>query len=282
MEWPPKPSQAHFSQLTHDAKGRIWYTCTPQRSEKFGVIDGNQRILVDAQSLKFGPQPGLYLSVLYPIGDGTKVLAVDDQCVGGVLDVADGRIVSVEQTPVIVGDTPTGWRHNVLRDHVGQVWVMTLRRSENTEFIGHGGRSQCLGTDGQLRETHDGWLMLEDHEHGLWYFLSDPPRESAIVRHDSSGQAARLDIPGLRGILAEASDGTVWSMTSEELIRLKHSETQIEVVARHSLPDNVIDGVRCDLAGGVWLTRTPAIGSYHTEIEVRELIRFSTSPSMPR
>ena len=277
LDWPPRPSRGRSHHLVKDAKGRIWWAGWPQAGMPWGVIDSGRSIRADAASLKDGPQEKLSLAVLYPIGDGTKILAVDELCVGCVVDVEHGQIVSVEPSPVVVGEygNGSGWGHNVLRDHSGRVWIMTSRRSEHTSFVGHGGRSQCLGTDGKLLATHDGWLMLEDHEQGLWFLLVDSsPIESAIVRHDSSGQIARLEIPGLRGWLAEGPEGTVWAMTLQELIQLKHSEQRLDIVARHTLPDKVRDGVWCDPFGGVWFTRNLASSKLH--LRVQELIRVST------
>lgn len=107
-----------------------------------------------------------------------------------------------------------------------------------------------------LSPIGDGTKMLEDREQGRWFMLVDSsPPESAIVRHDSSGKIARLEIPGLRGSLAEGPEGTVWAMTSQELIQLKHSEQRLDIVVRYALPDKVRDGVWCDPFGGVWFTR---------------------------
>jgi hypothetical protein len=206
------------------------------------------------------------------------MLAVDEWSAGCLVDVHDGRIVSVEPSPVVGGGygTANGWGHNVVRDHLKRVWIMTSRRSEHSSFVGHGGRSQCLDTDGRLLATHDGWLVLEDREQGLWFMLVDSsPLESAVVRHDSSGQITRLEIPGLRGWLAEGQERTVWAMTLQELIQIKHSEQRLDIVARHALPDNVRDGVRCDPFGGVWFTRN--LASSNLQLRVQELIRVSTS-----
>ena len=278
LDSPPRPSLGRSYHLIKDAKGRIWWAGWPQAGMPWGVVVGGEPIRADATSLQDGPQEKLSLAVLYPIGDGTKMLAVDEQCVGCVVDVHDGRIVSVEPSPVVVGNygNGSGWGHNVLRDHMGRVWIMTSRRSEHSFFVGHGGRSQCLDTDGELLATHDGWLMLEDREYGLWFMLVDSsPLESAVVRHDSSGQITRLEIPGLRGWLAEGPGETVWAMTSQELIQLNHSEQRLDIVARHALPDKVRDGVWCDPFGGVWFTRNLASASLH--LRVQELIRVSTN-----
>ena len=278
LDSPPRSGRGRSYHLAKDAKGRLWWAGWPQAGMPWGVVVGGQSIRADAASLKDGPQERLSLAVLYPIGDGTKVLAVDELCAGCVVDVNDGRIVSVEPSPVVVGEygNGSGWGHNVLRDHSGRVWIMTSRRSEHSSFVGHGGRSQCVGPDGKLLATHDGWLMLEDNEQGLWFLLVDSsPMESAIVRHDSDGQIARLEIPGLSGWLAEGPEGTVWAMTLQELIQLKHSEQRLDIVARHALPDNVHDGVWCDPFGGVWFTRN--VISSDPRFRVQELIRLSTT-----
>jgi len=258
LAWPPLPSINFYHHLVKDAEGRIWWG---HWCHEWGVVDGSTAIDGKTAPATVGPNRNQVLSVLYPIGNGSEVLAGDEAGAATVLTVRNGRVVSVGQSPVRVDNRPPeGWRHNVLRDRRGRVWVM------------NGRDSRAIGLDGKLVAEHDGWLMLEDRFGGLW-FKRTMSRDKAIVRLTPDGAEAVLPLADVaeNACFAEAPDGTVWTLTLSELIRVKAHNGKLSIVERYAVPVAAWDHVWCDAAGRIWM--------YHgVDGPYQELIRFATHP----
>ena len=258
LAWPPLPSINFYDHLVKDAEGRIWWG---HWSHEWGMVDGPTAIDSKTAPVTLGPNRNQVLSVLYPIRNGSEVLAGDEAGAAAVLTVRNGRVVSVGQSPVRVDNRPHEcWRHNVLRDRQGRVWVM------------NGRKSQAIGLDGKLVAEHDGWLLLEDRFGGLW-FKRTMSRDKAIVRLTPDDAEAELPLADVaeNACFTEAPDGTVWTLTLSELIRVKAQNGKLSIVERYAVPVAAWDHVWCDAVGRVWM--------YHgVDRPYRELIRFATNP----
>ena len=262
LPYPPQPSARFYHHLMSDPKGRIWWA---HWFHGWGVVENGKAIDGKASSLDIGPNRERVLSVLTPIGDGTRVLAGDEDGRATIVDVVEGRIVKCGDSPVRVSERPPdGWRRNVFRDSRDRVWVMAQNGSE------------AIGPTGERVASHKGWLSLEDRQHGLWFNVRQGYRAS-VVRVATDGHEARLEIPDLHehASMAQAPDGTVWALTDASLIRIRDDGQQLSVVERYRLRIGWPDHIWCDPAGRVWhLHHDPEDGTR------RYLIRYATASTL--
>jgi hypothetical protein len=262
VSYPPSPADNFYHHLVKDAKGRIWWASW---FHKWGVVDGKKQIDGNSSGIAVGPGRERVLSVVAPIGDGTKLLVGDEDGAAAIVQLVDGRIAKLADSPVRVDDRPpAGWRSNVLRDRMGRVWIMTQNRS------------QAIGPKGDRVASHAGWLTLEDSEGGLWFNERRHPT-AFIVRLAADGREARLEVPNLleRASMAEAPDASVWALTGSQLIRIAFSGEKLEIVESYTLPISYLDHLWCDRSGRVW--------HWHykdSEPGVRTLICYPTSKAI--
>jgi len=269
LPYPPAASANYYHHLVKDAAGRIWWA---NWEKPWGVVDGATALRGEDAEFELGRAHQAVFSVLHPVGDGTRLLAGDERGVSAVVAVQNGRIVSLGPAPVRMGHRPpTNWRRNVLRDSAGRIWVMTNRRTEHSGINAVGGISQAIDSQGNLVATEDGWLMLEDRHKSLWFKLVGWPKK-VIVRQDPSGRTASLEVPGLVDIapFAEAPDGTVWALTSSDLIRLAADGERLSIVSAYPVAASAPGNIWCDAQGRVWLVRGRSPSSY-------ELVCFAPS-----
>ena len=257
LAYPPVTGMNFYSHLVKDAHGRIswahWY-------HKWVMVDGDRVIDVTKSDLKLGPARKRVLGVLMPLGNGTRVLACDEDGAAAIIDVVDGRIVKVADSPVSLRNRPTeGWRSNVLRDSEGWVWIMT------------GTKSVAVGEDGKAAASIKGWLMLEDRDGGRWF--NEPSANSAFIVRVTPADRTRLEVPALLGLasMTEAPDGTVWALTSSSLIRVKADGEKLAVVENYPLRISYEDHIWCDRQGRVWHLHRQNSGK-------RQLVRYATTP----
>ena len=211
-------------------------------------------------------------SVFYPVGDGSRLLIGDELGGSAIVTVADGRIVSRGPAPVKMGDRPPGnWQRNVLRDSSAKLWVMTNWQTEHSMINAVGGISQAIDSRGKLVATHDGWLMLEDRRKGLWFKLAGWNEKRDRASRPQRPEAS-LEVPGLTDAapFAEAPDGTVWTLTSSDLIRLAADGRHLSVVATYPMACSRSENICCDPRGRVWVEQGNS--------SFRELAYLATPP----
>ncbi|MGA2256292.1 MAG: hypothetical protein ABSG53_16710, partial [Thermoguttaceae bacterium] len=274
LPYPPQQDMDHYHHLVKDAKGRIWWA---KWSEGWGIVDGKRAIRGEMDDLK-KTVPGGRFTVLYPIGDGTRVLlgfqAFRDGA-SGVYSVEKGRIVRLTDSPVKVVALSSVYPQTTAQaDSSGRVWVMRDRDKPGPGLLRP--VSQAIDSEGTPAATHRGWLVLEDGQKGLW-FRQARSGPDCIMRLDADRRDARLEVPNLTeaASFAEAPDGSVWTLTRTELIRLKAEGDRLSIVERYPASVHDSDRVWCDRDGRVWMVHT-TIGE---GTPFTELIRFATTKS---
>jgi hypothetical protein len=108
-----------------------------------------------------------------------------------------------------------------------------------------------------------------------------------VLYRDAAGNETSFEVPNISkgASFAEAPDGSVWTLTDSELIRIRAEAGRLSIVERY--PVNVLDADRvfCDREGRVWMVHTTVPNltgmpeSRNGESAVyTELIRFATRP----
>ncbi len=278
LRYPPQDNIDYGHQLLKDAAGRIWWARWPAG---WGVVDGTTAIRGEMDDVMKRDRVNPF-SLLYPIGDGTRVLLGPYGDIGpsGVYGVEKGRIARLADPPVSGIALP--WVHpptTIARtDSSGRAWVM--RFDDKLGPI-----SQAIDSRGKLAATHRGWLVFEDRKKGLWFRQALWSKYTkafgpdCIMRLDADGRDAALDVPDLTAAspLAEAPDGSAWTLTDSELIRIRAGDGRLSIVERYAMHVKDSDRLWCDSDGRVWMVHetTSSEGPPYTE-----LIRFATKTSL--
>ncbi len=131
-----------------------------------------------------------------------------------------------------------------------------------------GGDSQ-----GKISATHPGWLILEDRDKGLWF---KQPRPPSVLRMDARGGNAMLALPNLLrdANFAESPDGSVWTLTNAELIRVRATGDRLSIVERYPVSVGQQDQEYCGRDGRVWVSHL----AFGDRAPYWELIQFATAP----
>ncbi|HYT94752.1 MAG TPA: hypothetical protein VEL76_38905, partial [Gemmataceae bacterium] len=257
---PPQPSIPAYSHLIKDGKGRFWWA---NWEHDWGVVDGGKLIDGKAAKLGIGPKSGgRRFVILTPIGAGGRVLAVDDSGATAILDVMDGHLVKLADAPKTHFDDHHYRRQRPLHDGAGRVWL-----------VGYIGGSVAIDADGKIAARHAGKLLLEDSRRGLWFQVASN-RTTSLVRLDPAGRELRLAVPDLleSAPLAEAPDGTLWTLTTSHLVRLRAEAERLKVVERYPLRVSARDTLWCDGLGRVWHLHEP----WSSGRQERHLICYAT------
>jgi ligand-binding sensor domain-containing protein len=275
LPYPPRQNLDRYHHLVKDAKGRIWWA---SGRWGWGVVDGKTAIRGEMDDLNQKVRGGRF-TLLYPIGDGTRVLMGFQAFAGGVsgvYDVANDRMVRLADSPVnIVQLSSAHWQPTARADSSGRVWVMRDRQRPGPGVLQP--VSQAIDLTGKAGATHEGWLVLEDRQKGLW-FRRVQHGPDCILRLDASGRDAELQVPNLTHAtsFAEAPDGSVWTLTHDGLIRVRVEGNRLAIAEQYPMAVQEGDSLWCDREGRVWMAHTTvsmAGGGVHTE-----LIRFATKP----
>jgi hypothetical protein len=288
LPYPPVENVDRPEHLIRDAKGRIWWTESPgprgSPTTRWGVVDSEQAIRGDMSGL--GLNGAGQFTMLWPISDGSRVLVACDtrqQSVSGVFGVENGRITRLGDSPVpVVLPSSVYPQITALCDSLGRTW---FKRDRDRPGPGKIVRvSQAVDTQGRPGVIHEGWLMLEDSKKGLWFKPSWVGPQK-IVRLDAGGHEATLEVSGIAdsACLAEAPDGTIWTLTGTELIRIRAEANRLTIVERYPVPMQGSDRLWCDREGRVWMVHAtipqtvPHLGR-RQETSSIELIRLATQP----
>ena len=278
LPYPPYQDVDQNAHLVKDAKGRIWWA---KGHESWGVVDGKTAIRGEMADLLEKVPQGRF-TVVYPIGDGARVLVgfqAFKEGASGVYGVENGRIVRLAESPVrVVGPSSVYPQTTAQCDSAGRVWIMRDRENPGPAWIRP--VSQMIDPRGKSGPTHSGWLMLEDRNKGLW-FKQASLRPESVARLDASGHDTTLEVPNLTNAtsFAEAPDGSVWTLTHTELIRLHANANQLSITERYPTPVQDSDRVWCDREGRVWMVHTTVpTGVPGQDRPYTELIRFATKP----
>ena len=278
LRYPPQDNIDYGHQLLKDAAGRIWWARWPAG---WGVVDGTTAIRGEMDDVMKRDRVNPF-SLLYPIGDGTRVLLGPYGDIGpsGVYGVEKGRIARLADPPVraspCLGFIP---RQPLLGPTVRDV------HGSCGSTTSWDRSARAIDSRGKLAATHRGWLVFEDRKKGLWFRQALWSKYTkafgpdCIMRLDADGRDAALDVPDLTAAspLAEAPDGSAWTLTDSELIRIRAGDGRLSIVERYAMHVKDSDRLWCDSDGRVWMVHetTSSEGPPYTE-----LIRFATKTSL--
>jgi hypothetical protein len=278
LPYPPHPCANRGFHLAKDAQGRIWW----MEAEDWGVVDGKTAIRGNRTD-QLANVPGALLKLLYPLGDGGRVLlgvqremqgSVPAECAAAVFAVRDGRLAKLADSDVsllplhVFASQPVA-----LTDNQGRAWINSGGDAKKPRWLIS--QSHAVDSQGKVVLSHPGWAMLEDRNKGLW-FKQLWPGPAAVLRREANGRDATAVLPNLLpdANFAEAPDGSVWTLTRTELVHLAASGDHLSVVERYPVPVGQQDQVFCARDGRVWMLHLVLTkGAPYWEV-----IQFATAP----
>jgi hypothetical protein len=202
------------------------------------------RVLVDRLGIR---------GLLAPVGDGSRVFLANADGPRGLLAIDDGRIVLTAPSPLPPnparddGSTPF-----TILDSRGCLWFCDRNRTH------------AITPQGEYALSVEGTILLADRAGGHW-FTDQRSSDAWLVRRAPDERLATSDVLERHFTLeslAEAPDGTVWTLTATELLRLRAGTTTIAIVERYPMCGG--GTLWCDTAGRVWRKHGSRLVRYAT------------------
>jgi formylglycine-generating enzyme len=226
----PRDLRGNFAK---DKAGNVWWA-----DDQIHVLNGATQVVVSAERLGLNKWPRGRLALVL-LGDGSRAWAGGEER-NALLEFANGEIVKVADAPRVTGKQ--GWfPQPALRDQKGRVWL-DLRDG-----------AVALAPDGTVVATNAYCPCLEDRQGGLWFPEFNGPR-SQVMRLGLDGRGSRVSFWAQR--LCEAPDGTVWILTSSDLVQFSVSTSGIKVLQTLPVPRaeaGVERPIACDRDGRIWI-----------------------------